>query len=110
MKTLKTLLAGLSLLGIFASEAGAQVVREDHVDPRTISPADPKNLPSQSPLIARNPGGFRNKDVVGKRPSSLAQRLRHVDQHPLTQHRLVFFRWCGPFDCNRVVLAGARDS
>ena len=49
MKTVKSLLAGLSLLGIFASEAGAQIVREDHVDPAIISPADPKNLPPQNP-------------------------------------------------------------
>lgn len=58
MKTLKNLLAGLSLLGIFASEAGAQIVREDHIDPATISPADPKSLPSQSPGARTSAGAI----------------------------------------------------
>ena len=49
METMKNLLVALSVLGIFASEAAAQIVREDHVDPALISPADPKNLPAQSP-------------------------------------------------------------
>ena len=58
METMKNLLVGLSVLGIFASEAGAQIVREDHVDPALISPADPKNLPAQSPGARTSAGAI----------------------------------------------------
>jgi EF hand len=58
MTFMKNLLAGLSLLGIFAADAGAQIVREDHVDPRTISPAEPKNMPPQSPGAPTSAGAI----------------------------------------------------
>lgn len=58
MTNMKKLLAGLSVLGIFASEAGAQIVREDHIDPAMISPADPKNLPPQSPGAPTSAGAI----------------------------------------------------
>ena len=58
METMKNLLVGLSVLGIFASEAGAQIVREDHVDPALITPADPKSLPAQSPGARTSAGAI----------------------------------------------------
>ena len=58
MKLVKILLAGISVLGIFASDALAQIVREDHVDPAMISPADPKNLPPQSPGAPTSAGAM----------------------------------------------------
>ena len=71
METMKILLVGLSVLGIFASEAGAQIVREDHVDPALISPADPKNLPAQSPGARTSAGavvsGTRSTSSTGTR-------------------------------------------
>lgn len=55
---MKNLLAGLSVLGIFASEVGAQIVREDHIYPPIVSPADPKNLPPQSPAARTSAGAI----------------------------------------------------
>ena len=58
MTFLKNLLAGISILGIFAVDAGAQIVREDHIYPPIISPADPKSLPAQSPGAPTSAGAM----------------------------------------------------
>ena len=58
MTYVKNLLAGLSVLGIFASEVGAQIVREDHINPPIVSPADPKTLPPQSPAARTSAGAI----------------------------------------------------
>ena len=58
MTFMKNLLAGISVLGIFASDGIAQIVREDHVDPATISPADPNSLPAQSPGARTSAGAI----------------------------------------------------
>ena len=82
MKTVKSLLAGLSLLGIFASEAGAQIVREDHVDPALISPADPKNLPPQNPGARTSAGAVvvRYKvNILDKDQDGLVSRAEVVN-------------------------------
>jgi len=82
MKTVKSLLAGLSLLGIFASEAGAQIVREDHIDPAMISPADPKNLPPQSPGARTSAGAVvvRYKvNILDKDQDGLVSRAEVVN-------------------------------
>jgi len=81
MTFMKILLAGLSVLGIFASEAGAQIVREDHVDPAMISPADPKNLPSQSPGAPTSAGAIVVKykvEVLDKDWDGLVSRSELV--------------------------------
>ena len=56
METMKTLLVVLSVRGIFASDGVAQIVREDHIDPPIILPADPKSLPPQSPAAPTSAG------------------------------------------------------
>ena len=58
MTFMKKLLAGISVLGIFSLDAGAQIVREDHINPPIVSPADPKNLPPQSPAAPTSAGAI----------------------------------------------------
>lgn len=56
MHLLKNLLGTSALLCIFAAQAGAQIVRDDHLIPAAGSPADPKNLPPLSPASPTSPG------------------------------------------------------
>ena len=58
MAFMKNLLGGISVLGIFASDGIAQIVREDHIYPPIISPADPKSLPPQSPAAPTSAGAI----------------------------------------------------
>lgn len=82
MTFMKNLLAGLSLLGIFAVDAGAQIVREDHVDPKMISPADPKNLPPQSPGAPTSAGAIvvRYKvEIIDRDQDGLVSRAEVIN-------------------------------
>ena len=82
MTNLKNLLAGLSVLGIFASQAGAQIVREDHIYPPIVSPADPKTLPPQSPAARTSAGAIvvRYKvEVLDKDWDGLLSRAEVID-------------------------------
>jgi hypothetical protein len=63
MTFLKNLLAGIFAVSIFATGLHAQIVREDHID-RPISPADPKNLPGQSPAARTSAGAIMIKYKV----------------------------------------------
>ena len=58
MTFLKKLLAGIFGVSIFATGLHAQIVREEHIDPPISSPADPKNLPPQSPAAPTSPGAI----------------------------------------------------
>jgi len=82
MTFLKNLLTAISILGIFAVEAGAQIVREDHIDPAMISPADPKNLPPQSPGARTSAGAIvvRYKvNILDKDQDGLVSRAEVVN-------------------------------
>jgi len=82
MTFLKNLLAGMSVLGIFATDVCAQIVREDHIDPPIISPADPKNLPPQSPAARTSAGAIMIKykvDILDKDKDGLLSRAEVVD-------------------------------
>ena len=82
MTFMKNLLAGLSVLGIFASEAGAQIVREDHIDPPIIFPADPKTLPPQSPAAPTSAGAIVIKyrvEILDKDRDGLVSREEVVN-------------------------------
>ena len=57
MTILKNLLVGFSVLGIFAAAANAQVIRDDQIHP-AVSPADPKNMPPQSPAARTSAGAI----------------------------------------------------
>lgn len=56
MVNLKNLLAGISALGIFAADAGAQAIREGPVVPPANTPIDPRNQPPQSPAAPTSAG------------------------------------------------------
>jgi hypothetical protein len=61
MTNLKNLLAGIAAMGIFAADAGAQVIREDQAPPPAV---DPKSLPPQSPAAPTSAGAVIIKTKV----------------------------------------------
>ena len=82
MTFLKNLLAGISILGIFAVEAGAQIVREDHIDPPITSPADPKNLPPQSPAAPTSAGAIMIRykvNIIDRDQDGLVSRAEVIN-------------------------------